>query len=74
MCREAGGRVATNVLVRDMDLAAPDLTDSRRLEVVVDGLPLFGVVSWMWTRPSFALSTAMGHHADGVLLQSARRR
>ena len=33
--------MATNVLVRDMDLAAPDLTDSRRLEVVVDGLPLF---------------------------------
>ena len=34
--------MATNVLVRDMDLAAPDLTDSRRLEVAVDGLPLFG--------------------------------
>ena len=61
MCREAGGRVATNVLVRDMDLAAPDLTDSRRLEVVVDGLPLFGCCQLV-VDTTFALSTAMGPH------------
>ena len=41
ICREAGGRVATNTFMRDMDLAVP-ATDNRRLEVVVDGLPLFG--------------------------------
>ena len=29
-------------MVRDLDLDAIDATDSRRLEVVVDGLPLFG--------------------------------
>ena len=43
ICREAGGRVGTNRMMRDLDL--PVLaTDSRRLEVVVDGLPLFGEV------------------------------
>ena len=42
VCREAGGRVATNLLVRDMDLGVRNAHDSRRLEVVVDGLPLFG--------------------------------
>ena len=41
VCREAGGRVSTNVRVQDMDLAAPNPLDNRRIEVVVDGLPLF---------------------------------
>ena len=40
VCREAGGRVSSNVRVQDMDLAAPDRLDNRRIEVVVDGLPL----------------------------------
>ena len=44
ICREAGGRVTTNVMVRDMDLAQPDVHDTRRLEVVVDGLSIFGGV------------------------------
>ena len=39
ICREAGGRVRTNMLVRDMDLDVP-IADARRLEAVVDGLPL----------------------------------
>ena len=43
LCREAGGRVSTNIFMRDVDLAHPDVADGRRLEVVVDGLPLFGV-------------------------------
>ena len=29
-------------MVRDLDLAEPRAADGRRLEVVVDGLPLFG--------------------------------
>ena len=41
ICREAGGRVRTNVLVRDLDLHPINNLDSRRLEVVVDGLSLF---------------------------------
>ena len=42
VCREAGGRVTLNVMVRDMDLAVPHAHDTRRLEIVADGLPLFG--------------------------------
>ena len=41
ICREAGGRVRTNVYVRGMDLGVVNQFDTRRLEVVVDGLPLF---------------------------------
>ena len=42
VCREAGGTVTTNVMVRDLDLGDPQAADGRRLEVVVHGLPLFG--------------------------------
>ena len=45
ICCEVGGRVTTNVLVRDLDLEGPGglgQADARRLEVAVDGLPLFG--------------------------------
>ena len=42
VCREGGARVFTNVHVRDMDLAAFNALDSSRLEVVADGLTLFG--------------------------------
>ena len=41
ICREAGGRVRTNVMVQDLDLHAINNLDSRRLEVAVDGLSLF---------------------------------
>ena len=40
VCREAGDRVTTNVFMRDLDLGQPDVVDGRRLEVIVDGLPL----------------------------------
>ena len=42
ICCEGGARVTTNVMVRDMDLAAPNPGDARRSEIVADGLPLFG--------------------------------
>ena len=38
ICMEAGGRVRTNLMIRDMDVPAPNVLDGRRLEVVVDGL------------------------------------
>ena len=41
ICREAEGRVTSIVLIRDLDLPIP-ATDGRRLQVVVDGLPLCG--------------------------------
>ena len=34
--------MATNLFVRNVDLGVPRAGDNRRLEVVVDGLPLFG--------------------------------
>ena len=44
ICREGGGRVRTNVLVRDLDLGVMNHLDGRRLEVIADRLPLFGGV------------------------------
>ena len=41
VCREAGGRVTVNVRVQEMDFLPFRQVDHRRLEVVVDGLPLF---------------------------------
>ena len=42
VCREAGGRVMTNMFVRELDLApGVNTTDGRRLEVVADGSSLF---------------------------------
>ena len=41
VCREAGATVATNVLVRDLNVA-PCRQDDRRIEVIANGLPLWG--------------------------------
>ena len=40
VCREGGARVATNVFLRDMNIDVP-LADSRRIEVLANGLPLW---------------------------------
>ena len=42
VCREAGARVAENVLLRDMNIAGISGHDGRNLEVVANGLPLWG--------------------------------
>ena len=52
VCREAGGRVRTNLAVRDMDLGAQVQFDGGRLEIVVDGLPL-------WSGSQLAVDTTM---------------
>ena len=41
VCREAGGRVATNVLIRDLDLDEFNAFDNRLVEVIADGLTLW---------------------------------
>ena len=41
--REAGARVSTNVMITDLDIAGSN-TDARRLEVVAEGLSIFGGV------------------------------
>ena len=56
ICREAGGRVRTNACVRDLDVPGANAGDGRRLEVVVDGLPLFG--GWQ-------LAMVCALHGDG---------
>ena len=42
ICREGGARVSTNVMLRDLDISPPQNSDGRRLEVVAEGLTLFG--------------------------------
>ena len=80
ICREAGGRVTTNVMVRDMDLARPDVHDTRRLEVVVDGLSLFGGVQLAADTTVVSALHANGDaqrnaaRRDGVALEAARWR
>ena len=64
--REAGLRVSTNVMMRDLDILGPHAAmDGRRLEVIADGLPLFN-------GAQLALDTNRGvSFAQG---QDARRR
>ena len=72
--------VSTNLMIRDMDVPAPNALDGRRLEVVVDGLPVRG-------GAQVAIDTTMvcALHRDGtprrradthvgVALQAARKR
>ena len=40
-CREGDGRVRTKAFVRDLDVPGAHPGDDRRLEAVVDGMPLF---------------------------------
>ena len=80
VCREAGGRVATNVFIRDLDLAEFNAFDNRRVEVIADGLTL-------WQGAQLAIDTtlvsplrgdgsarprAADHH--GAALEAARRK
>ena len=80
VCREAGARVSTNVMVRDLDLLAPQALDGRRLEVVAEGLPLFGgmqlAIDATLVSPLHCDGTARpgAAHIDGVALQVAQRR
>ena len=80
VCREGGARVSTNIMVRDMDLAVPIPGDSRRIEVLADGLALFGgvqlAIDTTLVSPLHADGTARPGAArnDGVALRVARRR
>ena len=81
VCREAGARVSSNIMVRDLDLPAPQQAfDGRRLEVVAEGLPIFGSMQLaIDTTLVCALhrnGTARRGAAarDGVALHAARRR
>ena len=49
VCREGGGRVSTNVMVRDMDVPSVAAGDGGRLEIVVDSACSTGR-SWPLTQ------------------------
>ena len=70
ICREAGARVTTNILVRDLDLAEPNATDGP--------LPLFGGAQLAidTTLVSTLHANGLPRRAgvDGAALQAARRR
>ena len=67
MCGEAGGRVSTNGVLRDMALDTVQ-ADGRRFEVVVDGLPVF-------RGAPFANDVGVNvADVDGTALDEARRR
>ena len=75
-----GRRVTTNVMVRDLDLDDPRAADARRLEVVVDGLPLFGGCQLAVDATVVSVLHCDGsphrgaENMDGVVLHRARRR
>jgi hypothetical protein len=80
VCREAGARVAENALLRDMNLEGISARDGRQLEVVANGLPLWGgaqlavdatLVSPVRRNGSPQPNTA---EHDGAQLHEARRR
>ena len=79
ICREAGGRVRTNAFVRELDLPDVNPNDGRRLEVVVDGLPLFGGNQLAVDTTLVSTLHADGRprsgaaERDGVALIAARR-
>ena len=68
ICREGGGRVATNRMIRDLDLAVPNPADLRRIEVIVDGLGIF-------EEAQLAVDATMvsSVRADGLLRIRSRR-
>ena len=76
VCREAGARVSVNAFVRDLNIdAAPG--DGRRLEVVANGLPLWGgaqiAVDTTLVSPvqRDGLPRPRAAEVDGVALQAA---
>ena len=78
VCREAGARVSSNVMVRDLDLTAPQQV--CRLEVVAEGLPNFGGMQMaidttlVCALHSNGTARRGGAARDGVALDAARRR
>ena len=75
ICREAGGRVTTNVMVRDLDMVGPHVDDARRLGTGLFFLAQLAVdttlVSARWTDGSARRFAAQ---QDGLAAEAARQR
>ncbi len=80
ICREARGRVRRDVFVRDLNLSHVVPTDGRRIEVIVDGLPLFHGAQLAVDTTLVAALKRNGQprpraaDVDGAACQAARRR
>ena len=80
ICREGGGRVRTNIMLRDWDMELPHVGDARRVEVVVDGPPLYGGRQLAVDTTLVGVLHANGQpmrrtpDEDGVRLVAVRRR
>ena len=78
ICREAGATVALNVLVRDLNVN-PVRQDDRRIEVIANGLPLWGgaqlAVDTTLVSPLTAAGAPRraGGRTTGAALLAARR-
>ena len=72
ICRETGGRVTTNVMVRDLDLTKPHIADTRRLEVVAASVR--GAQLAIDHDCEHTPCEARSAHVDGAALSAARRR
>ena len=59
VCREAGATVATNVLLRDLNLVVVQRQDERRIEVIANGLPL-------WSGAQLAVDTTLVSALDSA--------
>ena len=69
ICRKGG----TNIFVRNVDITTPNTLDSRRLEVVAEGLPPFGgaqlaVDTTLSALHGKRIPTSSSCGADGVVL------
>ena len=81
VCREAEARVVWNALLRNLNLHLDlDRADDRRVEVIANGLPLWGdaqlAVDTMlvrWTRPDTRVATSGGLRVRHSALQGGPR-
>ena len=73
VCQEAGARVSVNVFLRDLDLPVP-CTDARRLEIVADGLLLFGGAQLAVDTTLVSAIRGDGRPQAGVAITEAARK
>ena len=66
--------------MRNLDIVAPDVQDGRRIEIIAEGLPLFGGAQLAVDTTSVSALHCDGSArtraatVDGIALQAARRR
>ena len=79
ICREAGARVTTNTRIIDLNIDHVDTQDDRRIEVIANGLPLWGGAQLAVDTTLVSPLTRAGHprmrggQYRGTALRDARR-